>query len=445
MLSLETCSCSVARAFALALLGTTTLVGFSTARAEPLSQELQSLVGTHPLIRSSQAQVDAAEKGVRASLAPFLPSVDLTADTGKGEVSNPTFRAAPGGKPFDEDPRSVNLTVKGNIYDGGAKFANREQAKIQLDTAGLTLTSTRQIVIAEGIAAYLNVMRQSELLKLSTQNTENIRKQLNLEDERVKRGSGINVDVLQAKSRLQIALERLTAVRGALDDAQARYDQVFNRPPQVATMSLPPVPVALLPTALDEAVSIALTDSPIVRTANKQIDLTQQRKEAVEAEYLPKIELVGESKYQQDFEGTPGIRRDYTIKLKSTWNLFSGLGTQSRSQQLAYEYEARKEDHVQSRRKAEEAVRIAWTALKTAEQRRDLLENAVAIADEVFENRKKLRESGKETVINVLDAENEGFTARINYTGALYDAQLAAYELLRVMGRLDLNAATGTR
>ena len=441
----KVCSRPLVRAFTVALLGTTAIAGLLPAQAEPLSQELQSLVGAHPLIRSSQAQVEAADKGVRASLAPFLPSLDVSGDTGKGEVSNPTFRAAPGGKPFKEDPQSATVTLKGNLYDGGAKFANREQAKIQLDTAQLTLIGTRQIVIAEGIAAYLNVLRQSELLKLSTQNTENIRKQLNLEDERVKRGSGINVDVLQAKSRLQIALERLTAVRGALDDAQARYDQVFNRPPQVATMVMPPAPIALLPATLDEAVGIALTDSPLVRTANKQIDLTQQRKEAVEAEYLPKLELVGESKYQQDFEGTPGFRRDYTIKLKSTWNLFNGLGTQSRSQQLAYEYEARKEDHVQSRRKAEEAVRIAWTALRTAEQRRDLLENAVAIADEVFENRKKLRESGKETVINVLDAENEGFTARINYTGALYDAQLASYELLRVMGRLEVNVATGGR
>ena len=43
---------------------------------------------------------------------------------------------------------------------------------------------------------------------MSRLNETNIQNQLNLEDERVQRGSGIAVDVLQAKSRLQLAKER---------------------------------------------------------------------------------------------------------------------------------------------------------------------------------------------------------------------------------------------
>ena len=45
--------------------------------------------------------------------------------------------------------------------------------------------------------------RQNQLVELATQNEETIQIQLNLEDERVLKGSGIAIDVLQAKSRLQ--------------------------------------------------------------------------------------------------------------------------------------------------------------------------------------------------------------------------------------------------
>ena len=55
----------------------------------------------------------------------------------------------------------------------------------------------------------------------------------------------------------------------------------------------------------------------------------------------------------------------------------------------------------------------------------------------MFESRKKLREAGKETVINVLDAENEVNNAQTNYTSAFYDERLAVYQLLLSMGRLD--------
>ena len=84
-------------------------------------------------------------------------------------------------------------------------------------------------------------------------------------------------------------------------------------------------------------------------------------------------------------------------------------------------------------------TRLAWQALKTARQRLDLLENAVNIAAEVFESRKKLREAGRETVINVLDAENEVFNARINYTSAFFDTRQATYQLLLAVGRLSEN------
>ena len=54
----------------------------------------------------------------------------------------------------------------------------------------------------------INVLQQKRLIEMSRLNETNIQNQLNLEDERVQRGSGIAVDVLQAKSRLQLAKER---------------------------------------------------------------------------------------------------------------------------------------------------------------------------------------------------------------------------------------------
>ena len=197
--------------------------------AAPLSDELQDLVANHPLIQSNRFQVQSANQDVRASLSPYLPNLDLSADAGQERVSTPAFRSTPNG-PFESGTETWGLSMTQNIFDGGFKFSNRLSAKLQKQVADITLTSVRQTVIFEGIASYLDVLRQSQLLDLSDQNEANIMRQLNLEDERVRRGSGIAVDVLQAKSRLQIALERKVFVMGALEDSNSRYLQVFNRP-----------------------------------------------------------------------------------------------------------------------------------------------------------------------------------------------------------------------
>ena len=418
-------------------------VGGSAAHvsAQSLDSELRGLATDHPLIKSAEAQRAAGEQGLRATLSPFLPALDVAGGNGYERINTPAFRATPDG-PFDTDAENYALTLRENLFDGGRKYANRRAARLQLNVLDLTLTNTRQNVLYEGATAYINVLRQAELVTLTSQNGDNIRKQLNLEDERVRRGSGISVDVLQAKSRLQFSMERFVATRGALDEARARYLQVFSHPPEQKSMALPPPPDHLLPKTVDEAVAIALGENAQVESANKRISIGEEQREAINAEYYPSLDLVLQSKYERDFNGLPGIRRDKSAKVQATWVLFSGLSTQSRSAQAAADTDARRSDYQQTRRKVEEQTRLAWHSLQTANERVGLLENAVNIASEVFASRTKLREAGKETVINVLDAENEVFSARINYASALYDARLAAYQLLLAIGRLEVDAIT---
>lgn len=409
--------------------------------AAPLQDELAVLVRNHPLIQSNRFQVQSAEQDVRAALSPYLPTVDLTADAGQERVSTAALRSTPNG-PVENGTETWGLSLTQNVYDGGLKSSGRLTSKLQRDVADITLTSVRQSVVFEGITSYLDVLRQAQLLNLSGQNEKNIRRQLNLEDERVRRGSGIAVDVLQAKSRLQIALERKVSVEGAQIDASSRYMQVFDRPPEAAAMLMPSPPTKILPKTLDGAISIALAENPAIKSGQRQIKIADQGREGVVSEYYPTIDVVAEGNYEDDFNGVPGIRRDYSVKVRANWNLFNGLSTKSRTKGAAYTYQARQSDYVQTRRKIEEQTRLSWQALQTALERVALLDNAVNIAAEVFEARERLRESGKETALNVLDAENEVFSARINYTNALFDSRIAGYQLLLAMGRLDQIAGT---
>ena len=420
-------------------------IGSQAVVAAPFEDELRALIADNPRVKSNQAQVQAANRGVRATLSPYFPSIDITGGAGYEYDSTPAFRAA--GGPFDYDQRNYTATLRETIWDGGKREANRRASKIQRDVSTLSLVNTRQTVLYEGASTYLNVLRQSELVELAQQNGENIRKQLNLEDERVRRGSGIAVDSLQAKSRLQISLERLVTSQGALQDSMSRYLQVHGHPADPKAMAAPMPIDKLLPATLEEAIALAVQDNPNVAAFARRVDLGVEAKRVINAEYYPTIDAILQDKLEKDFEGAAGLRRDHQAKVTATWNLFNGFGTTARSQQQAYDNEARRNDFQDTRRKVEETTRLAWQAYQTAMARVTLLDNAVNIASEVFDARRKLRESGKETVINVLDAENEVYSARINYTSALYDSRIAAYQLLQAVGRLELEnlAAAGAK
>jgi adhesin transport system outer membrane protein len=290
-------------------------------------------------------------------------------------------------------------------------------ARLNKEVSFFNLLTTRQNTLFAGANTYIDVLRQQRLVELSRENEATIQRQLNLEDERVQRGSGVTVDVLQAKSRLQIAKERRVNFEGAMVD--------------------PVPPIELIPSTLERAVEIAIVENPTASSAVTNIEVARERRRSVMSELAPTVDLEGQFNFEKHADATIGVRRDYSLMLTASWDLFTGFSTRESLSQATYDYRASQDNRDDTTRKVIEQTRLAWQALLTARARLSLLENAVNIASEVFDSRKRLREAGKETVINVLAAEDELSNSQINFTSAAYDERLAVYQLLRAMGRLN--------
>jgi len=409
-----------------------------TAGAATLDEELRSLVENHPQIQSKTKAVSSAEEGVRAARSGYLPSLKLGADHGQEYINSPDRRQTPG-KPFDDNRQTASLTVSQKIFDGFATDAAVDAAKISHTISQSDLRATRQTTLLEAATAYLDVLRQTRLVALSRENERKVAEQLNLEDERVAKGSGIASDVLAAKQRLQIAKERRVKFEGDFNAAVARFNQVFDHAPDVAGLVDPALPLDLIPETLDESLDIAEHDNPSLDSVNRTIDLTAERQRGAEAGYWPTLDLVGKTDYENNKNAVIGVRRDWSVLLVANWELFSGFKTDALVAQATWEHAASRDNRLQTSRKVSEATRISWHKLQTARQRLDLLDNAATIAEEVWAAQKRKREAGKATVQEVLDEETRINDARINYTGAYYDMYQAAYELLSSMGRLEVD------
>lgn len=412
----------------------------SIALANPLEVELAYLLRDHPQIHASEKNLEAAREGIGIAKADLYPQIQATGDIGPEIIDSPGTRADnadDGGDNYGRTRNVAGLSVTQNLFDGFATSSGVRIARLQKELASISLENTLQQTIFEGIRAYIDVLRQKRLIELARENEATIQRQLNLEDERVQRGSGVAVDVLQAKSRLQLAKERRVNFEGALEDAVSTYTRVFGRAPNIDAMMDPVPPVELIPSALQKAIEIAITENPAISNSGTSVEVARERRRQIRAELMPTIDLEANANYEKHNNAVIGTRRDYSVLLTATWDLFTGFSTRRSQSQAAYEYRASKDEYAFTMRQVVEQTKLAWQALLTARERLELLENAVNIASEVFEARKRLREAGKETVINVLDAENEVNRAQIDFTSASYDERVAVYQLLVGMGRLD--------
>lgn len=404
-------------------------------RAESLSDALASLRTTHPQIRAATKLYEAGKEREAEAFGDFLPRAEVLGETGPEWVENQAPRN--NGQDFNARRDKAQLTVTQNLFNGFGDRARLRAAEHNSKVLDATLDATKQSVFLEAIAAYLNVLREQKLINVATLNERNIQNQLRLEDERVQRGAGITVDVLQAKSRLQIARERRVAFEGRLKAASARFNQVFNRTPDIGALADPAPPRDALPASLDAALSIGRDKNPNGKISDFTARANDERRDVEKSEYYPSLDLVGSAEYEDNTSGLEGSREIYSLFLRSRWEFFSGLKSRARVEAANKTYEASKSTRVFTLRKVDEEVRIAWENLQTQRQRVALLDNAVDIANEVLLARRKLREAGKETALNVLDAEGEVFNAQINRIEAQYDARLALYRVLYATGQLD--------
>ncbi|WP_416897926.1 MAG: TolC family protein [Minwuia sp.] len=409
------------------------------AAAEPLLQELQNIVQTHPDVRAAERRLDQARAGVTEARAPFLPQLRISGEYGYENVDSPVNRAQ-GGTPVEQTREVGRFTVTQKVFDGFRTDGQLKGAIAREFSAGYGLERAAQAILLRGSTAYLNVLKQTELADIALETEANIRRQLALEDERVRRGSGLSVDVLQSKQRLQSQIETRVRIEGQLREAIAEYFAVFNHAPDIAEMEPPPAPDELLPQDLKSAVNLAMAQNPLLKQSQETIGEAKQQRKVAMADFLPQIDIVAEGGIENDNDGVSGEKRDIFVGLRANWELFDGLGTLAATERTGHRIAETMENHAALSLEIARRVEVAWQGLKTLRERQVLAENAANIAVELFNARRKLRRAGRESVVNLLNAEAELNAARSRAVAAYYDAQIQAYRLLFETGTLTLDA-----
>jgi len=419
-------------------------------QGKPLQDELLNVLTDHPLIRANRHATDAARERVGAAEAANLPRLSLTGDGGLESIRSTSYRPSQTmelgsdgvvtpGTSSDLIRRKVGVSVEQVVYDGGRNRAAVDLATADVSMQGLNLQSLTQDLLLEALTAYLQVGRYQTLIGLSRLNEDTTRNQLELESKRVEGGGGIAVDVMQARTRLQIVKERRVFYEQALRDAMANYEQTFGRAPDIAQLQDLGIFQAGLPASLPEALNLGLNQSPRLKLSAMQISKAGDQILAARAGGGPVVDLVGARNYDRGANAT-AKRDDYSMLLRLNWSFSAGNENDHRVSAALKDKDELMERDVAQRNKVREAIRVSWNQLVNGRERLELLDSAAGIARDVMLNRKRLRDAGKETALSALDAEVEYFGVLANKINAMYDTRIGAYRLMAAVGGLTPEA-----
>ena len=288
------------------------------------------------------------------------------------------------------------------------------------------LLQTEQQILQQTIEAYVNVIRDQELLRLNINNEQVLTEQLRATSERFRVGEITRTDVAQAESRLAGARANRTQSEGNLQISRATFQRLVGAPPLrlIAPQPLrPPVRTA------QEAGLIAAANNPNVVAA--LFDEAQAR-DVIDIQLsnlAPQLSVAGPGLPQRQPAPAAHPHHRRPAHRQPHRQVYQGGAEYSAVRQARQDAQRSARRWTSSAARRRSRRRQAWEQYQSSRAQVDSQRAAIRASEIALDGVQREAIVGSRTTLEVLNQEQELLQNRTNLVQALATAVLQSYTL----------------
>jgi adhesin transport system outer membrane protein len=406
------------------------------ANAETLQEAVLSALNTHPGVDVAIAAREAATEGRRAAYSAYFPELSASAATGRMYGDNATSR----GLTFDRGAgyswlHEGNLSLSQMLFDGYEARNAVDAAAARRMAAESAINDVREQLAYQTVLAYLSVLRAAEehaLISDYADKTDDYIERIKIMVEGGAAGEG----ELQQASDMRLLLENIRLEsEGRLDVARVRYAELVGAYPE-GPLQAPPFNEDMIP-AIEEAVARSAAMHPSLQTQESRAAAAENEIGREQSALYPDFnaEL---SYYKKDLaDDIGGEVTDAKGLVRMSWNFSTGGAQLSTIRKRRHEYAGAQARLRELRREIEKNVRTAYAELETAGALHETYARRAALMDELAATNRTRFEGGMAGLLELLQSENQLFSARMDLIGAHYRLWAARYGVPSATGTLQ--------
>ena len=423
----------------MAFLATTVIIG-GGASAISLEETLAEAFQSNPDLIASRAALRATATQIAQARGGYLPTITGSAEY-KAQRGNQRFSIDFGAEEsallqlvedLDADVTSFTRSLDQNLYRGGGTVAAMSRARNRLRSSRSALAATEQNVLLDAATAYVRVWRDRATVEEAARNTERLRERLRRTRRVHDLGEVTFTDVRQAEARLANGEADADGHRAELSDAEAFYERVVGAAP--GPLERPWLKVVIPPT-LEDA-STRAENAPEVAQARYDLAAAEDDVDVAFADLLPTVGLSGQLNRQNEPSTIVDSSESAFLGVKLTVPFFQGGVAIARVRENREMLEQRRSALAGEVRRAKESIRSAWNQLLIARSQLASYQAEVDANRLALEGVEREAQLGRRTTLDVLDAENDLFDARLNVLRADADAIIATFRIKQAVGEL---------
>jgi adhesin transport system outer membrane protein len=400
------------------------------AQAQSLPEAMQKALEVHPEIQAGVNSRIAADYQLRAAKGGYLPRVDVLGGYGREGTDSPST----GNRWETLNRGESSLRLRQMVFDGFATSSEvgRQQATVNSRAYSLLGASERTALTVAQV--YLDVLTRRDMVRLAEDNLrshERIFDQIKL---RTTRGVGRLADMDQAEARLAQARNNLLTEQTNLADARTNYLSVVGQMPD--ELSTPAPFVDLLPANLDEARHQMIESSPILRSAESDIAAAEKQYEAAKSTFYPRFDAELGRTADNDIDGLNGHNNEWQAMLRMSFNLYAGGSNKADLESKSYLTNQALDIRNNALRQLNEELGLAWNAMDNANAQLPIAQQYVDYSSNVRSAYQQQFSLGERTLLDLLDSENELFTAQRRLAEVKNIQMFTQYRIKATIGQL---------
>jgi len=408
----------------------------TTSHSLSLTELISELFKNDSSIKSAESAVKESSNDIKTAWAAYLPEFD--AKIIKGDELKNKYNAANDQYYYEE----LDFTLKQKIWDFGETFSDIKQKRNAMITAELDLLAEKSTIIVDAVDAYLGYIDAVKKYDLEIESLNAKIEATGQEESRVKKGSGMPSDVLQAKADLAASEKDKVKAEGDLRKAYNKYVKTFKTtPPEDITsmqlIELSEAGASQLPTSVDNAIEVAMSNN--IDFKKKQLDLRDAELDVTSSQsgFLPSLDLESTYKHKDNVSGTREDTQEINTKLTLSIPLQPWQDLPDHNNNKLALLTAQ-DDLMEEEYAVTQSVSDLWQDYSLATLTRDLAKNKIVISDELLSIKKRERQLDQADAAAVTAAENAVNDDRQTLIDDETALTESAIDILEVMGVLDI-------
>jgi len=383
---------------------------------------------------SAQAAYQAGMEKLLQARSLLLPSLNLAAGLNHYEtdtnVSDPKHYTSPG----------LTLTLIQPLYRK-QNLEALEQARLQVQAVEAQLKLARQSLILRTAQAYFDVLQAQDNLATAQAQKAAIAQQLAQARKSFEVGAATIVDSHEAQASFDATVALEIAAGNDLEVKRRTLEKlIMAEAPKLDSLTSNVAAPRPQPDDMNAWVKQAEADSLSVAVGLANAEIARREVARQNAGYRPTLDLaVSYGLTNNTVVGSvSGVdSRSAAIGLQLGWNLYQGGATRSLVREAVANQEKARFDLENARRQAALDTRQAYLGVVSGDARVAALQQAVVSSETQLKSTKLGQEVGVRTAVDVLNAEQQLYSAQRDLAAARYAALISGLNLKAAAGVLS--------